>query len=91
MGKDTRCGRAVGDRQLRVLTPVFGGAQFGMAIVPTLELYGTRPTEEGARALAKATHDAWGVGHSDCQSGMMLVLALDDRKVSWTQPYLFTL
>jgi len=55
--------------------------QFGMGVISTVLPYGARVSDSGIKRLAKATHDAWGVGFEGCQTGLLLVLAIDDRKV----------
>lgn len=57
------------------------GYQMGVAIIHSVMAYGESRTDAGIRRLAKKTHDDWGVGFSDCQTGIVVVMAIDDRKL----------
>jgi uncharacterized membrane protein YgcG len=64
-----------------------GRAQLGVAVVRRLRSADGRlvplatTTAEGARRAAKDTHKAWGVGDARCDSGALLLVVVDDRKI----------
>ena len=51
------------------------GFQLAIALVRRLE------PGDSIGALARAAHDAWGVGRAACQDGLVLALALEDREL----------
>eukprot|EP01130_Rhizamoeba_saxonica_P017546 TRINITY_DN8530_c0_g1_i1.p1 TRINITY_DN8530_c0_g1~~TRINITY_DN8530_c0_g1_i1.p1 ORF type:complete len:390 (+),score=94.56 TRINITY_DN8530_c0_g1_i1:25-1194(+) len=52
------------------------GYQVGVAIIK--HMHGGNTLYQAER-YAKSLHDQWGVGHRDCQSGIMMFLAIGDR------------
>ena len=58
-----------------------GCLQVAVAVVRHAGGRGSRETR--AERLAKGAHDAWGVGDA-CGSGLLLLVAVDDRQVSIT-------
>lgn len=56
------------------------GAQLAVAVVSSLPS-GFLKAPRRAFKLAKDLHDSWGVGDINCQNGVVLVLAINDRTV----------
>lgn len=62
--------------------------QIAVIFVSHLDLGGTvapSMAEKLCKNFAKATHDAWGVGHKDTQSGILIAASQHERCVS-SQP-----
>ena len=57
-----------------------GSAQFAVAAVAKMD-GGSGSKANRARAWAKGLHDKWGVGHKECQNGIVLFLSLRDRVI----------
>jgi len=55
--------------------------QIGVAIIKKLSDYGYDSSFDDAKKFAKSIHDSWGVGYSDCQSGIVLFASIEDRHV----------
>eukprot|EP01090_Pellita_catalonica_P014681 TRINITY_DN3800_c0_g1_i1.p1 TRINITY_DN3800_c0_g1~~TRINITY_DN3800_c0_g1_i1.p1 ORF type:complete len:438 (-),score=41.03 TRINITY_DN3800_c0_g1_i1:16-1329(-) len=55
------------------------GYQVGVAIVNHMRKYNYGTSLREATRMAKDLHDEWGVGYDDCQSGVMIFLAVGDR------------
>lgn len=57
------------------------GFQIGVAILNRMRSISGESVAETAEKFAKYLHDSWGVGHSGCDDGALLLLSLDDRQV----------
>jgi len=58
------------------------GYQVGVALVETMSKHGWDGSKDSSsRGFAKQLHDQWGVGYSDCNSGVLLLVAKHDRKL----------
>lgn len=50
-----------------------------MAIMKSMN--STWGTDEAGYEFARTLHDTWGVGHADCDDGVVLVVSIDDRRL----------
>lgn len=59
------------------------GAQVAVAIIDVMssDFMRLRSKEARAAAFAKQLHDKWGVGHAECNNGVVLFLSIKDRQV----------
>jgi hypothetical protein len=57
------------------------GPQVAVALMRRLQVDGGQSPGEAAAAFARGLHEAWGVGSSACDNGVLLLLATRDRQV----------
>ena len=57
------------------------GFQIGVAVLNQMSGIPGEPVEETAKTLAKHLHDSWGVGHTGCDDGAMLLISILDRQL----------
>ena len=57
------------------------GFQIGVAVLKKMRDFPGQSVEETAEKFTKHLHDSWGVGHTDCDDGVMLLLSIHDRQV----------
>lgn len=57
------------------------GFQVGIALIKRASTYGYTNTDSDIKKLAQKVHDAWGVGHEECNDGVLVLLSIADRKM----------
>lgn len=57
------------------------GFQIGVAVLNRMRSIQDESVAESAEKFAKHLHDSWGVGHSGCDDGAVLLLSIVDRQV----------
>lgn len=57
------------------------GYQVALAIMQKINIASTVTPADAARTFAQSLHDAWGVGFAECNNGVLMLLAVDDRQV----------
>ena len=57
------------------------GFQIGIAILKRMRHISGESLEETAENFARHLHDSWGVGHAECNDGVLLFLSILDRQI----------
>eukprot|EP01124_Arcella_intermedia_P002177 TRINITY_DN111_c0_g1_i1.p1 TRINITY_DN111_c0_g1~~TRINITY_DN111_c0_g1_i1.p1 ORF type:complete len:404 (+),score=78.85 TRINITY_DN111_c0_g1_i1:681-1892(+) len=58
-----------------------GGTQLGVALMNKFHIPREEDAPTAARHFAKDLHDKWGVGHVDCNNGILFLLSKTDRQI----------
>jgi uncharacterized protein len=55
--------------------------QVAVAVMKSFADVGGKEKAAIAASMAKSLHDSWGVGHKECNNGVLLLLSILDRQI----------
>jgi len=58
-----------------------GGVQVSVVVISAMNVNKNENLEDVAKRYAKDLHHKWGVGNKTCNSGIVMFLSIDDRKI----------